>query len=196
VGAQNLGAFSLHPLKAFGGCGDGGFISVQSPEMAERLRRLRNHGLEDRDHCADLGANSRLDTVQAAMLLVKLDAFDRLLARRREHAEAYRRALGGVVRLPPEHPDACASYGAFVVRHPRRDDLMSALRDRGVESKVHYPIAIHQQRAYRQGLTPSLPVTERVVSEILSLPVRASLTVTERESVVEAVRHSVEVFDR
>jgi dTDP-4-amino-4,6-dideoxygalactose transaminase len=189
VGRLDLGWFSLHPLKVLPGYGDGGFIACASPADAERLRRLRNLGLIDRDHCGTVSGNSRLDTVQAAMLLVALDRFDDWVERRRAHATVYRQALAGVVRLPPEEaPGERITYSAFVVRHPERDRLAALLRERGVDAKAHYPLAIHQQPAFEGGNWPPLPVTERVVSEILSLPVHAALGDDDVRRVAEAVR--------
>jgi dTDP-4-amino-4,6-dideoxygalactose transaminase len=176
-------------LKVLPGYGDGGFIACASPADAERLRRLRNLGLIDRDHCGTVSGNSRLDTVQAAMLLVALDRFDDWVERRRAHAAVYREALAGVVRLPPEEaPGERITYSAFVVRHPERDRLAALLRERGVDAKAHYPLAIHQQPAFEGGSWPPLPVTERVVSEILSLPVHAALGDDDVRRVAEAVR--------
>ena len=172
VGAGGLGCFSLHPLKALSALGDGGFVAVDSPEDAANLAQLRNHGLFDRDHCEIPGYNSRLDALQAAFLMVKLERFAAWLERRRAHAHAYTEALAGCVRVPPEHDNAEPTFSAYVIRHPQRDALIEQLRDKGVDAKIHYPLGIHQQAAYADTPT-SLPVTERVVGEIISLPISA-----------------------
>jgi dTDP-4-amino-4,6-dideoxygalactose transaminase len=187
VGSTGVGAFSLHPLKGLSALGDGGFLTVASDDDAQRLRRLRNLGLRDRDHCEVVSGNSRLDTLQAAFLLVKLDRFEAWAAARREHAAAYRRALAGVVRLPPEKEGVEPAVSAFVVRHPRRDVLLRRMRERGVDAKVHYPLAIHQQEAFADLPPRPLPVTERVVREILSLPATPELSAEERSRVIESV---------
>jgi len=187
VGSTGIGAFSLHPLKVLSALGDGGFLTVSSPDDAARLRRLRNIGLRDRDHCEEVSGNSRLDTLQAAFLLVKLEHLDAWTAARRAHAAAYRRALAGAVRLPPESEGVEPAISAFVVRHPRRDSLVARLRERGVDAKVHYPLAIHQQAAFADLPLRPLPVTERVVGEILSLPATPELTEEGRERVIEAL---------
>ena len=187
VGSTGTGAFSLHPLKVLSALGDGGFLTVASSDDAARLRRLRNLGLRDRDHCEEVSGNSRLDTLQAAFLLVKLVCFDAWSAARQTHATAYRRALAGAVRLPPETEGVEPAISAFVVRHPRRDALLSRLRERGVDAKAHYPIAIHQQAAFGDLPARPLPVTERVVGEILSLPATPELTEEGRERVIEAL---------
>lgn len=190
VGSFGLGCFSLHPLKVLSACGDGGFIAVADDDVAEELRQLRNNGLRDRDHVAHVSANSRLDTVQAAMLLVKERHLDAWIDARRAHAAAYREALEGVVRLPPEEaPDSRAVYSTFVIRVPDRDGFQAALKADGVDAKVHYPIPIHLQLPFAPFSTP-LPVTERVVSEILSLPVTPELDEAGRSVVIDAVRRA------
>lgn len=189
VGTRELGCFSLHPLKALSACGDAGFITTASAAEAADLREMRNIGLRDRDHCVRLAGNSRLDTLQAAILLVKLDYLDAWVATRRRHAAAYRDALAGRITLPPEEDDGdFATYSAFVVRHPERDRLVELLRRRGVDAKVHYPLGAHQQEVFADlAPPPSLPVTEKVVDEIVSLPVSAELSDAARDRVVAAM---------
>jgi UDP-2-acetamido-2-deoxy-ribo-hexuluronate aminotransferase len=186
AGTRGIGCFSLHPLKVLSALGDGGFIAVASAEDARFLRRYRNHGLVDRDHAEIIGVNSRLDTLQAAFVLTKLAHLDEALAARRAHAEAYRAALAGVVRLPPAGPGIELNHSAFVIRHPQRDRLREHLSRLGVDAKIHYPLAIHQQAPYRAA-APQLPVTERVISEILSLPISAELSPADRDRVIAAV---------
>jgi dTDP-4-amino-4,6-dideoxygalactose transaminase len=188
VGSFGVGCFSLHPLKPLSACGDGGFVTTQEEELAERLRQLRNLGLRDRDHCDRVAGNTRLDTLQAAILLAKLPHLDGWLAARRARAQRYREALSGRMRLPPPEGDHFATYSAFVVRHPRRDALRERLVAQGIDARIHYPLAIHQQAAFAGGGSRELPVTERVVSEILSLPVSAELSAADQERVIEAVQ--------
>ena len=196
VGTRELGCFSLHPLKILSACGDAGFIAARSAEHAAKLRRFRNLGLRDRDHCDDVAGNSRLDTLQAAILLVKLDEVDAWIAERRRHATFYRAALAGRLELPPEESEGdVAIHSAFVVRHPRRDALAAALHRRGVDAKAHYPLAIHQQKAYRCLAERPLPVTERVVDEILSLPIHATLDDDGRHHVIRALNEALDELD-
>lgn len=188
VGTFGTGCYSLHPLKVLSACGDAGFVAVESEEDAERLRRMRNLGLRDRDHLAEVSGNSRLDTLQAALLLVKIERVEAWIAARRAHAAAYRKALAGRVVLPPEEDGDEFVYSAFVVRHPERDRLRRELAARGIEAKVHYPVPIHLQEPYRdRPLRHPLPVTERVCSEILSLPVTPELSAEGRAAVIAAV---------
>ncbi len=191
VGSRHIGCFSFHPLKVLSACGDGGFVTVHADADAEHLRQLRNNGLVDRDHCAHRSANSRLDTVQAAMLLVKLGRVDDWIGARRDHAAAYCDALADVVELPPH--DAEPVWSAFVVRHRRRDELIARLAEAGVDAKVHYPVAVHQQAAFRTG-APGLPVTEKIVNEIVSLPVTPEMSADQRAHVVASVRAAAEAL--
>lgn len=201
VGSNHVGCFSLHPLKVLSAAGDAGFISVGDAALAERLRRMRNLGLADRDNCVEVAPNSRLDALHAAILNVKLERHEASVGQRRAHADAYRRALAGLVILPPEDGAGDHSiYSAFVVRHPQRDALRQALQRRGIDAKVHYPKAIHQQPVYAGGegvvaaphrCVGALPNTCRVVGEILSLPVSAQLTVEQRDQVIAAMHEAV-----
>lgn len=190
VGTFGVGCFSLHPLKPLSACGDAGFVTVERQADADRLRELRNLGLRDRDHCAAVSGNNRLDTLQAAILLVKLDCVGEWLEARRSHAMAYREQLPRQLMPPPGEGANRASYSAFVVRHRRRDRLAALLADRGIDARVHYPLAIHQQQPFAAQARP-LPVTERVVSQILSLPVTPELGVKQREHVIRAMRDAL-----
>ncbi|HTM43713.1 MAG TPA: DegT/DnrJ/EryC1/StrS family aminotransferase [Polyangiaceae bacterium] len=191
VGTFGTGCFSLHPLKALSALGDGGFISVQADEPALTLRQWRNLGLLDRDHCIHVSGNSRLDTLQAAFLLTKLLHFPAWRAARHAHAQAYRQALEGKVMLPPASPDADATVTAFVIRHPRRDALIEAMHRRGVDCKIHYPFAIHQHEAFADLPRTHLPVTERVVQQIVSLPVTPELSPSDRDRAIQAMSDSL-----
>ena len=182
AGSFGIGAFSLHPLKILGATGDAGFVAVRDEAAADRLRRTRNLGLRDRDHCMEAAPNHRLDAIHAAMLRVKLRRLDEALAARQDHAVAYRQAFAGRLTLPP-----AGTYSAFVVRHPQRDAVLEAIRRRGVDAKVHYPLAIHQQPAFLGTERAPLPVTERVVTEMLSLPVSAELSAEDRSFVISTV---------
>lgn len=197
VGSWGVGCFSLHPLKPLAACGDAGLVTTSDTALAERLRRLRNLGLVDRDRCELVGTNSRLDTLQAALLLVKEPHLDEWIEARRERAQRYREALAGRLTLPPEEgADDLATYSAFVVRHPRRDRLRELLAERGVDARPHYPLAIHRQPAFADLPAADLPVTERVVASILSLPVSPELGRDEQQRVIEAVLESLEEAER
>lgn len=195
VGVRDLGAFSLHPLKPLSACGDGGFVTTSNLEEGRTLRELRNIGLRDRDHCVRVSGNSRLDTLQAAILLEKMKHFESWVNRRRENARAYQVALERKVTLPPDDDDRDPAWSAFVIRHPDRDRLLEWLRSHGVDAKIHYPIAIHQQEAYECWSTP-LPVTEKVLREMISLPVSAELTGEQRDHVINTLLEGLEPSHR
>ncbi len=188
VGSFGTGAFSMHPLKVLAACGDGGFISLREDSEVEITARLRNLGLADRDHCSDVSAHSRLDTLQAALLLVKLRYLPQWIAKRRSHANAYREALSGSFDMMELPAGAESVYSTFVLRSPERDRLVSQMRERGFDLKVHYPIPIHRQKAFAYLSAPALPVTERIVNEIVSLPVSHELRDGQRDRLIEALR--------
>jgi dTDP-4-amino-4,6-dideoxygalactose transaminase len=187
-----IGCFSLHPLKTLNACGDGGALTTDDPALAERLRLLRNNGLRTRDDCRLWAVNSRLDTIQAAMLLVKLRHLDRWTEARRANAAFYGRELHGIpaLRLPVDRPGERAVYHTFVVQAERRDALRAHLDAHGIGTSIHYPTPIHLTAAaaplgYRPG---SFPVAERQAGRILSLPVYPELRPEQREHVVQAIR--------
>jgi dTDP-4-amino-4,6-dideoxygalactose transaminase len=182
-------AFSLHPLKNLNAMGDAGVITTQDDALAEKLRLLRNHGLKNRDAVSFWGFNSRLDSVQAAILNVRFEALDHVIERRRQIAARYRQRLAPVVKCPDEKAGEFHTYHLFVIQAPRRDELQRTLTEQGIETKVHYPIPIHLQEAaaslgYRPG---SFPVCERLAGTILSLPVHQYLSDPQVDLVCEAI---------
>jgi dTDP-4-amino-4,6-dideoxygalactose transaminase len=179
VGTFGLGAFSLHPLKNLSACGDGGFITTADDAVARKLRQLRNHGLVDRDHLEDVGFNSRLDEVQAAVLNVKLSLLDELTRRRRSFAKIYAQKLEtslgrGILSLPSESTSEFSVYHTYVIRCETRERLQKYLSANGIETKIHYPNPIHLQKPYQPNAF-HLPRTEKFSREILSLPIHQSL---------------------
>jgi dTDP-3-amino-3,4,6-trideoxy-alpha-D-glucose transaminase len=192
VGAlTGLGALSFYPTKNLGAFGDGGAVLAQDAQLAARLRSLRNGGQRDRYRHELVGMNSRLDELQAALLRAKLPFLERWTRRRRELAAVYARALeSSGVRVPREQPYAEAVHHLFVVRHPARDALAAGLRQRGIETLVHYPIPLHLQPAFAWlgGRAGDFPVAERAAAEILSLPLYPEMTDAQAESVAAAVR--------
>jgi dTDP-4-amino-4,6-dideoxygalactose transaminase len=192
VGAlSGLGALSFYPTKNLGARGDGGAVLVNDPEVAKKLRRLRNGGQTDRYRHEESGLNSRLDEMQAAILRGFLRHLPAWNERRRALAALYLRELeGAAVTLPREQPYARAVYHLFHVRHPRRDALASALKERGIGTLVHYPIPLHLQPAFRalDGKAGDFPVAEKAAGEVLSLPLYPELTDEQALAVAAAVR--------
>jgi dTDP-4-amino-4,6-dideoxygalactose transaminase len=185
------GCFSLHPLKNLAACGDGGVITTNDEKVYQYLLLARNHGLKNRDECTFFSYNSRLDNLQAAILNVKLRELDKWTNRRRQIAGIYQQAFKGLDMIVPKDTELeKAVYHTFIIQSPRRDELQKFLADAGIDSKVHYPIAIHQQEAarklgYKKG---DFPVTDRQVETILSLPIFAELTDEQVQYVVQTVK--------
>jgi dTDP-4-amino-4,6-dideoxygalactose transaminase len=194
VGSQGtIGCFSLHPLKNLNACGDAGVLTTQDAALAERLRRARNLGLRDRNHCQQFSGNSRLDTLQAALLLVKMDYLEEWTSARQANARFYRQALAGLegLELPfPERPQERSVYHLFVVQAEDRDRLQAYLAERGVGTAVHYPVPIHLQpaAAYLGWGPGSFPRAERQATRILSLPVYPELSSEQRHYVAACIR--------
>lgn len=191
-GLGHAAAFSFYPGKNLGALGDGGAVTTQDPELADALRRLRNYGSRRKYDHEVAGFNSRLDELQAAFLRAKLGALDGWTARRREIAGRYLAGLQGLPGLVlPEVPAwAEPVWHLFVVRLAERDAVQRRLADSGVETLIHYPIPPHLAGAYAGlGLPPgSLPVAERLASDVLSLPMGPHLTDAQVDHVVASVR--------
>jgi len=186
----NIGCFSLHPLKTLNACGDGGIITTNDPEMSEKIKRLRNFGLINRDETTMWGYNSRLDSLQCATLLVKLPFLDAWNARRRANAEVYRSMLAEVVAVPQELPYEYSVYHTFVVQTEKRDALQGYLESKGIGTRVHYPLPIHLQPAaqhfgYHKG---DFPECESQAERILSLPVHQGLSESQIGYVAETIK--------
>jgi len=184
-------AFSFYPAKNLGAYGDGGMVATNDERVAGSLRVLRNYGQREKYHHMVQGYNHRLDTLQAAVLRVKLKHLDAWNAARRQHAKLYRELLAhSPVVLPVEASCAEAVYHLYVIRVEDRDGLRVYLQDRGVATGIHYPIPIHLQPSYRAlGYKKgSFPVTEGCAEQILSLPMYAELTPASIEYVAEAIR--------
>ena len=182
-------AWSFYPAKNLGALGDGGAITTNDPELADRIRWLRNYGSPQKYEHVVKGYNSRLDELQAAVLSVKLRYLANWNARRREIAKRYLASLPVGDVIPPHVAvDADPVWHLFVVRTPHRERFRSALAERGIETLVHYPTPPHLQKAYASRLTAILPETERWSAECVSLPMGPHLLDWEVEQVVDAVR--------
>jgi dTDP-4-amino-4,6-dideoxygalactose transaminase len=189
-----LAAFSFYPTKNLGALGDGGAIATADPDLAHRLRLLREYGWRERSVSVVHGWNSRLDELQAAILRVGLRHLASNNARRRAIAAEYDRILHGMnISLPPTFVDRTTVYHQYVVRHQDRDQLRADLVRLRVDTAIHYPIPVHMQEAYRVfGKGPhSLPVTERAATQVLSLPVYPELGPEAVAFISQALRATV-----
>lgn len=192
VGAfGKFGCFSLHPLKTLNACGDGGVLTTSDPELYDQVLLLRNIGLRTRDDCVLWAGNSRLDSLQAALLLVKLEFLAAWTEGRRRNAALYRQRLEGIaeIAIPDDSERATAVYHTFVVQAERRDDLRRFLAAHDIGTAIHYPVPIHLSRAGRElGYgAGSFPVAEAQAAKILSLPVYPELTELDLDRVCRAI---------
>jgi len=185
-----IGCFSLHPLKNLNACGDGGVILTNDDAVATRAKLLRNHGQPNRNDCLEFSMVSRLDSVQATILRVKLRHLDEVAAKRRANAEHYRRRLSGCSRLqcPTEAAGEFCVYHTFIIQADKRDELVRHLVSRGIETAIHYPTPIHLMTVGRKmGHKPGdFPETERQAGRILSLPIYPELTGDQLDEVADA----------
>lgn len=191
-GIGDAGAFSFFPTKNLGAIGDGGLVLTDNDTLAEKVRMLRGHGAKVRDTYELLGYNSRLDSLQAAVLSVKLPLLEGWNRQRRANAARYRELLAGLdgIALPAEVPGAEHTYNQFSILTARRDELRAHLQERGVPTMVYYPRALHQQPIFA-GLgyaAGDFPVTERIQEEVLSLPIFPGLTEEQIATVAGAIR--------
>jgi dTDP-4-amino-4,6-dideoxygalactose transaminase len=188
VGAA--GCFSFFPTKNLGAWGDGGAVVTGGGELATRVRRLRAHGATGPYVHAEAGRNSRLDALQAAVLLTKAPHLEAWQAARDRLATRYARAFAGLpldVPLAPA-PPARHAWHAFVVRTPRRDALSAFLHERGIETRVYYPLALHLQLCFEALGEPAMPVSEEATRTALALPFHPALSDDVQTWVIEGVR--------
>jgi dTDP-4-amino-4,6-dideoxygalactose transaminase len=185
-----IAAFSFYPTKNLGAFGDGGAVVTNNSELAEKVRLLRQYGWKEHYISSVKGINSRLDELQAGILRVKLRHLDDWNSRRRELANLYFEFLADTELVLPAQPEnSCHVFHQFVIRHPRRDELKEHLKKQGIHSLIHYPVPIHLQPAYAElGYSAnSLPNTELVSREVLSLPLYPELTDEQIQRVCENV---------
>ncbi len=188
----DAGCFSLHPLKTLNSCGDGGILTTNNKEMYEKILALRDNGFHQRHECIYWNNNSRLDTIHAAMLLVKLDYLEAWTEARRANAHFYQENLHHLaqVQVPPVEENMRAVYHTFIIQADRRDELQAFLAKREIGTKVHYAVPIHlQPMASNLGYTKgSLPITEQLSRRVLSLPVSQTLQPAMLEYVVNTIK--------
>ena len=184
-------ATSFYPAKPLGGYGDGGALFTDDAARVARWRSIRQHGQgEGKYDIVRVGLNSRLDTLQAAVLLVKLAAFDDEIAARERVAATYDSVLAGAVGLPGRLPARSSTWAQYTIRLERRDAVQAALAEQAIPTAIHYPVPMHLQPAYRaHGDGPgSLPVSERLSRQVLCLPMHADLDEATAVRIARAVR--------
>lgn len=186
----DVGCFSFYPGKNLGAYGDGGAIVTNSGEVAEEIRLLRNYAQRKKNVHSAVGFNSRLDTIQAALLLVKLRHLDKWNEKRRAAAREYRKLLSGSnIVIPSERPGVRHVYHLYVIQHERRDELLTHLKSQGIFCGIHYPMPLNQQGPYLSARTvpEGVPVSAKLSKNILSLPMFPEITKEQIVRVVEAM---------
>ena len=195
-GLGDVGCFSFYPTKNLGGAGDGGFLTTTRDDVAKSLRLLRVHGMEPRYYHELIGINSRLDTIQAAVLRVKLPHLDAWTSARQENASRYASlfaeyGLDGHVAVPGDEPRGRHVWNQFVIRitDGRRDALRAHLAQRGVGTEIYYPVSLHLQKCFSHlgWAEGDLPETERAARETLALPIFPELRPEEQRTVVARI---------
>ena len=186
----DVGAFSFFPSKNLGAYGDGGMATTNRKDLADRMRSLRAHGGRIKYHHEELGVNSRLDEVQAAILRVKLPHLNSWIERRRDNAHWYSDQVSAFAKTPAETPGTVHAYHQYTIRVQNRDVVQKQLADAGVQTMVYYPVPLHMQEVhanlgYKEG---DFPESERAAREVLSLPMFPELHAEQREAVREALR--------
>ena len=185
------GCFSFYPTKNLGCAGDGGMVTTSSKRLAEKLRLFRVYGSKKKYHHDFIGNNSRLDEMQAAILLVKLKYIDRWNALRNQHADSYRKGLNGLPVQPPVTPRGSKHvYHLYSVATKKREALAMYLKKEGIGSGIYYPLPLHLQPCYKSlgYKRGDFPVSESVASKILSLPMYAELQTPDRNRVISTIQ--------
>jgi dTDP-4-amino-4,6-dideoxygalactose transaminase len=185
-------ATSFYPTKPLGCYGDGGAILTEREDLAERVRMIRSHGRQGTgDAAMVLGLTGRLDTIQAAVLLAKLDVFEAELARRRQIAARYSDGLAGMVGVPAVPAGLESAFALYTIRVRNRDRVRALLDEAGIGTGLFYRLALHEHPAFRHFDGRHLAVSERLTAEVLSLPMHPDLGDGEVDRVIDAVRGAV-----
>lgn len=189
----HVGATSFFPSKNLGCFGDGGAMCTQDDELATQLRMIANHGQSKRYYHDQVGVNSRLDSIQAAILRQKLPHLDDYNSRRRAAADFYDRAFAGVeqIQTPVRVPHSTHVFHQYTLKVPaeKRDGLQAHLKENGIPAMIYYPVALHMQKAYRDDRYPAghFPVTEDLINRVISLPMHTELTEDQLKKITSKV---------
>ena len=191
-------SFSMHPLKNFAVYGDGGFVSTNDSALAENIKLLRNHGLRNRDESIVWGYNSRLDELQASYALVKLKYIDKWTSRYSDIARKYNEGLSDFIKKPffrEKYTDVYHNY-VILVKEECRNLIMNKLLEKGIDTKIHYPIPLHLQKCasslmYKEG---DIKNAELLAKKMISLPIYPNLEINEQEYVIQNINKIVEEF--
>jgi dTDP-4-amino-4,6-dideoxygalactose transaminase len=189
-----IGTTSFFPSKNLGCYGDGGAIFTEDIDLAEKMKMIANHGQRIKYHHDIIGVNSRLDTLQAAILGVKLKYLDEYSQKRNEVASFYDRELTGVsqIAIPMRSPFSTHVFHQYTIKvgSGRRDDLKRHLEQQGIPTMIYYPVPLHQQKAYRKNepQTGAFPVTEELSKTVLSLPIHTEMAEDELTFICDTIK--------
>jgi dTDP-4-amino-4,6-dideoxygalactose transaminase len=190
-GFGSIGCFSFYPGKNLGAYGEGGALVTNDDRFAARARTLRDHGQSQRYYHDEIAYNYRMDSIQAAILSIKLARLDEWNAARARQARKYSELLNGVpVKLPTHYSDSESVWHCYVIECDRRDEMRSQLMELGIETGIHYPIPVHLQRAYKslRHQPGDFPISEELSRHCLSLPIYPEMTEEQIQTVARAVR--------
>jgi len=185
--------FSFYPGKNLGALGDGGAVTTNDEELATTIRALGNYGSHKKYENLYQGVNSRLDEMQAAILRIKLRHLEVEIIQRRKVAQAYQKGIKNkTLVLPAQHCDSSPTgenhvWHLFVIRTQKRESLQQYLTEQGVQTLIHYPIAPHQQQAYKEWASQSYPLTEEIHKEVISLPISPVMSEEDVKAVIKAI---------
>lgn len=187
---SSIATTSFFPAKPLGCYGNGGAVFTSDPNLATKLRSLLNHGQEGRYNHTAIGFNGRLDTIQAAILLVKLRHYQTELDAREAVAQRYIHNLSGIVQLPTLSTGNSSVWAQFTVMHPKRDIICKVLESQGIPTSIHYPIPLHKQPVFASlGVTDdSCPVAVNTAKQVFSLPMHAFMTNDQIDQISDAIR--------
>jgi dTDP-4-amino-4,6-dideoxygalactose transaminase len=189
--AGNFGivsCFSMNPMKVFGACGEAGMVVTDREDLRDRLIRLRYNGTINREECVEPSLNGRIDTLQAAILLQRLPGVAAIIERRRQIAKWYDELLAGFVEVPRELPGHHDVYYTYTIRSARRDALKAHLEAGGIETKIHHPILMPHQPAYRVGVRGEFKRAEQLVKQVLCIPMHEKLSGADVHLTADCIR--------
>jgi len=186
----DAGCISFFPTKNLGGFGDGGMVVTNDEKIADTVRVLRGHGSRTTYHYDMVGFNSRLDEIQAAVIRVKLRYLENWIEARRGNARLYNELLSDIVKTPKEMKNARHVYNQYTIKVKKRNELQKFLKDKGIGAMIYYPLSLHLQKVYEHlgYIKGSLPATEKVQDEVLSLPIFPELKEDQIREVASAIR--------
>ena len=182
-----ISCFSMNPMKVLGACGEAGVVTTDREDVYERLIMLRYNGIVEKERCVETSLNYRVDTVQAAVLLTRLEDLESNISRRREIASRYSERLAAVVDVPQETDDEWDCYYTYTIQADRRDELKAFLAASGIETKIQHPVLMPHQAPYVDCPRAPIPTAERLVQRILCIPANEKLDPTDVEYVADCI---------